>query len=227
MNTKPITLEDMVDAFYNGTQYMEADGTWQSRMILVGSDLGLKTFATLSNGIKYDTENNYRLYQEKLGNAQRAKKKDRVRAIHAKIKNRRNDELHKLSNHLVKTYQAIFVGNVSSAKLAKTWLAKIVLDKGWSQFRNMLEYKCEHAGMFYQQINEKFTTQICSHCGSKSNSPKGRADLGIRIWKCSCGQEHDRDVNSAKNIFAVGHGRLAGGISCYNQEWMSSCSHTK
>lgn len=38
MNTKPITLEDMVDAFYNGTQYMEADGTWQSRMILVGSD---------------------------------------------------------------------------------------------------------------------------------------------------------------------------------------------
>ncbi|MBU9118376.1 hypothetical protein KTD15_06155 [Burkholderia multivorans] len=38
MNSKPITLEDMVDAFYNGTQYMEADGTWQSRMILVGSD---------------------------------------------------------------------------------------------------------------------------------------------------------------------------------------------
>ena len=80
--------------------------------------------------------------------------------------------------------------------------------------KTMLEYKCDHAGIVFEIVNEAYTTQTCSYCGRISaNSPKGRADQRVREWTCAeCGAEHDRDVNAAKNILAVGHGRLAVGI---------------
>ena len=94
----------------------------------------------------------------------------------AKIKNRRKDELHKYSRNLVENNAAIFVGNVKSKAIAKTKLAKSVLDAGWYMLKTMLEYKCDHAGIVFEEVNEKNTTQICSSCGNISdNSPKGRA----------------------------------------------------
>ncbi|MDM1737287.1 transposase, partial [Acinetobacter towneri] len=72
----------------------------------------------------------------------------------------------------------------------------------------------ENAGVCYEEVNEAYTTQICSCCGSRYSSPKGRAGLGIREWQCvECGTLHDRNVNSALNILALGHERLAVGIS--------------
>ena len=66
----------------------------------------------------------------------------------------------------------------------------------------------------FVEVNEKYTTQMCSCCGEISaNSPKGRADLGIRGWTCAlCGTVHDRDINAAKNILRLGHQTLAVGI---------------
>ena len=66
----------------------------------------------------------------------------------------------------------------------------------------------------FKEVNEAYTTQTCSCCGAWPNSrSKGIAGLGIREWICNgCGVTHDRDVNAAKNILAVGHGRLAVGI---------------
>lgn len=180
----------------------------------VGIDLGLKDFATLSNGQKIEAQRTYRQYEQKLGIAQRANQKQRVKSIHAKIKNIRSDFQHKLSRQLVNDHAAIFVGNVNAKALAKTKLAKSVLDAGWSAFRTMLKYKCENAGVWFEEVNEAYTTQTCSCCGSRQNSPKGRASLRIREWTCQgCGTTHDRDVNAAKNILALGHERLAVGIS--------------
>jgi len=177
----------------------------------VGIDLGCKETATDSNGEKLRGRE-YRALEQKLGIAQRANNKHRVKAIHAKIKHRRHDALHKYSRKLVNENAAIFVGNVSSLKLVKTKMAKSVLDAGWGQLKTMLEYKCDHAGVVFEEINEAYTTQTCSSCGSRQNSPKGRAGLGIREWTCECGVTHDRDINAAKNILALGHERLAGGI---------------
>ena len=105
------------------------------------------------------------------------------------------------------------MGDLSARKLVKTKMAKSVLDTGFSALKTLLKYKCENAGVWYEEVNEAYTTQTCSCCGSRSSSPKGRTGLGIREWQCmECGTLHDRDVNSALNILALGHERLAVGI---------------
>ena len=183
----------------------------------IGIDLGLKDIATCSDGAIISNPKFYRKYEQKLGEAQRAKNKKRVRAIHAKIANCRKDHLHKASTMLVRNNALIVVGNLSAKKLVKTKMAKSVLDTGFSALKTMLKYKCENAGVLFEEVNEAYTTQTCSCCGSiPASSPKGRAGLGIREWQCmECGTLHNRDVNSALNILALGHERLAGGISAF------------
>ena len=181
----------------------------------VGIDLGLKDCATTSTGQKLHGRW-YRELEPQLAMAPRARKKQRVKAIHAKIANRRKDEIHKFTTELVKNNAAIFVGDVASAKLVKTRMAKSTLDAGWSLLKTALEYKCHQAGVVFEEVNEAYSTQTCSACGALPQSrPKGIAGLGIREWTCSeCGTAHDRDVNAARNILAAGHCRLAGGIPC-------------
>jgi putative transposase len=147
-----------------------------------------------------------------LSKAQRARKKKRIKAIHAKISNRRKDFLHKLSSRLMDECGGIFVGNVNASGLAKTRMAKSVLDAGWSALRTMLAYKAMARRVWFEVIDEVFSTQTCSECGALGG-PKGIAGLGIRDWACTeYGVHHDRDVNSAKLILALGCQRLAGGI---------------
>ena len=82
-----------------------------------------------------ERQQRYRNLEVKLGKAQRAHQKQRVKAIHAKIKHQRQDDTHKFTTALVQQHSAIFVGNVSSAGLAKTTMAKSVLDAGWFMLR--------------------------------------------------------------------------------------------
>ena len=180
----------------------------------VGIDLGLKECATVSTGDRIEGRW-YRSHEQALGIAQRAGKKNRANAIHAKIKNQRKDALHQFSTRLVKSNAAIFVGDVASAKLVKTRMAKSTLDAGWSMLKTMLEYKSQQAGVVFEVVNESYTTQTCSCCGNiPASSPKGRAGLRIREWTCSdCGAAHNRDTNAARNILAAGHRRLAEGIT--------------
>lgn len=185
----------------------------------VGIDLGLKDFATLSNGEKIASQNIYRGAERALGVAQRANKKARIKAIHAKISSRRADFHHKLSTRIVAEFDYISIGNINAAGLAKTNMAKSVFDAGWSSFRRMLAYKAIKHGAWYEEVNESFTTQTCSSCGALPESrPKGIVGLGIREWTCSaCGCSHDRDVNAAINILKkftlpVGHDRLVVGV---------------
>jgi len=169
----------------------------------VGIDLRLEELAATSDGEKLSAPQFYRGLEAKLAIAQRAGKKSRVRAIHAKIANRRKDSLHQFSTRLVRGYDTIFVGNVNASALAKTSHAKSVLDAGWSAFRTMLRYKCDFAGATFAEVNEAFSTQTRSACGVRSG-PKGIVGLGIRVWTCGdCGTVHDRDVNAAKNILAA------------------------
>ncbi len=179
----------------------------------IGIDLGCKESVTDSKGEGVHGRE-YRTLEPVLAMAQRANNKRQVKAIHAKIRNRRQDSLHKYSRKVVNGNAAIFVGNVNSLGLSKTSMAKSVLDAGWGLLKTMLEYKSDHANVVYAEINEAYTTQTCSYCGAISaNSPKGRAGLRIREWTCvECSSTHDRDINAARNILALGHERLAVGI---------------
>lgn len=213
-------------AFRSGSFSEDARGRWYFNVVVqvevvthenqtaIGIDLGLKTTATCSDGTVLECQQRYRNLETKLGKAQRAQQKWRVKAIHAKIKHQRKDDTHKFTTALVQQHGAIFVGNVSSAGLAKTTMAKSVLDAGWFMLKTQLKYKAMARSVVFAEVNEAYSTQTCSCCGSLSaNSPKGRAGLGIREWRCAdCGTLHDRDVNAARNILAAGHSRLVGGI---------------
>lgn len=172
----------------------------------VGIDLGLKMLAALSTGEKIENPRHLTKWAAKLATAQRAGRKIRARAIHAKIGNARRHFLHEQSQRLVRENRLIAVGNVNASGLAKTRMAKSVLDASWSQFRSQLRYKAIRHGAEYIEVDERFTTQVCSACGSLPTSrPKGIADLGVRDWTCSdCGTLHDRDVNAAINILVSG-----------------------
>jgi IS605 OrfB family transposase len=177
----------------------------------VGIDLGLKSLAAFSTGEVIPANKEYRRIEAELAIQQRAGNRQRVKAIHAKAKNRRKDSLHKLSTRLVDGNSLIVVGDVSSAKLVKTKMAKSVLDAGWSTLKTMLEYKAIGRPVRVEVVSEKLSSQTCSDCGSLPHSrPRGIAGLGIREWTCSdCGAQHDRDVNAAKNILRVGLEQLA------------------
>ena len=178
----------------------------------VGIDLGLKDLAALSTGEKIAAPCFYRKSEAALATAQRAHKTTRTRAIHRKVANRRKDFLHKESLKIVKAHGLIVVGDVSASKLARTAMAKSVLDAGWSDFRRMLRYKAiTRGGGVCLEVSEHLSTQTCSGCGSVAG-PKGRACLNEREWRCgACGAVHDRDVNAARNILRLGQQAPAGG----------------
>ncbi len=183
----------------------------------VGIDLGLKDFAVLSNGGRIPAQDFYRKAEMELAVAQRAHKRRRVKSIHAHTARCRLDFLHNRSNELARAFDHIAVGNVNASGLARTSLAKSVLDAGWSSFRKMLAYKAVRHGARYVEVDESFTTQTCSNCGEMPDSrPRGIAGLGIREWTCSeCGAVHDRDLNAAKNILRRGRATLVAGISLH------------
>lgn len=168
----------------------------------VGIDLGLHTLAALSDGSKVEHPRYLRKSAAKLARAQRAGRKALARRIHRKVANQRKHFLHTVSTDLVRRFDLIAVGDVSSSKLAKTNMAKSVLDAGWSMLRNQLCYKAIRHGATYVEPSERFSSQLCSTLGTlPASRPKGIAGLGVRSWLCSdCGGLHDRDTNAALNI---------------------------
>ena len=141
----------------------------------------------------------------------------RLKDKHAKVLCQVAREVNQVWNHINATSAKAarpFDGDVASSKLVKTKMAKSTLDAGGSMFKTMLEYKSHQAGIVFEVVNESYSTQTCSCCGTiPASSPKGRAGLRIREWVCStCATVHDRGVNAAKNILAARHRRLAVGI---------------
>jgi putative transposase len=168
----------------------------------IGLDLGCIDLATGTDGRKIVNPRWFAKHENALAVAQRVRNKKRVKAIHAKIVNCRKHHLHVESTKLVQEFGRIVVGDVNAKQLAQTRMAKSVLDASWSAFRGMLRYKCQKAGVRYEEASERYSTRACSACGSLSG-PKGVSALGIRQWVfCDCGADHDRDVNAALNILA-------------------------
>jgi putative transposase len=175
----------------------------------VGIDLGLKAIATTSDGETLDAGRWTQRYADRLATAQRRRHKRQAKRLHRRIARCRADALHKFSRRIIDRYRTIVVGDVSSLQLAKTRMARSVLDAGWGRLRQMLRYKGEHAGRSVQIVHERLTTRACSSCGCLTG-PSGPRALVVRRWCCAaCGTAHDRDVNAARNILARSRCRTA------------------
>jgi len=177
----------------------------------VGLDLGLKDTAATSDGDKLEAGRFYRNIEWKIAQAQRRGHKRQAKRLHRTAARRRKEALHRFSRKIIDQYQTILVGDVSSTQLAKTRMAKSVLDAGWGMLKAQLQYKGEYAGRSVRIVNERYTTQTCSGCGARTG-PTGLDMCAVRTWMCSeCGDTHDRDVNAAKNILSTG--RLPPSVS--------------
>ena len=170
----------------------------------VGLDLGLKDTVATSDGEKLEAGHFYRNIEHRIAQAQRRGHKRQAKRLHRQASRRRKDALHKFSRRIVKTYQTIFIGDVSSLKLAKTRMAKSVMDAGWGMFKTQLHYKGEYAGRSVFVVDERNTSRTCSSCRALTG-PTGLDMIVVRTWVCSeCGGSHDRDVNAAINILSAG-----------------------
>ena len=174
----------------------------------VGIDLGLKTFATLSDEKVIQNPRHLKQYEEKLAGCQRilSKKKKgsknryrakkRVALLHEKISSTRKDFLHKLSHKFVNDYSVIALEKLASKEMSEEKFGKQINDAGWNTFANMLVYKAESAGCQVVFVNPRDTTKECSACGSVQDMP-----LSERTYLCpECGMVKDRDLNASLNI---------------------------
>lgn len=183
---------------------------------VVGIDLGLKDFAITSNGDKVPNPKYLRKSERKLRRLQRQhsrrkkgsknREKSRVKLArqHEKVRNQRNDFLHKLTTALVKSHDVICCESLNVKDMVRNHhLAKSVSDASWSEFVRQLSYKCEWHGKTLSKVDTFYpSSQLCHVCGYKNPQVK---NLSVREWTCpSCGTLHDRDVNAAQNILQEG-----------------------
>ncbi|MER7474903.1 RNA-guided endonuclease TnpB family protein [Micromonospora sp. NPDC000018] len=180
----------------------------------VGIDAGLAHLLTLSTGEKITNPRHERADRARLARAQRqlarkekgshnrAKARERVARVHARIGDRRRDHLHKLTTRLVRDNQTLVIEDLTVRNMVKNHrLARAISDAAWRQFRELLTYKCAWYGRNLVVIDRWYpSSKMCSTCGAVTrNMP-----LHVRTWTCRCGTTHDRDINAARNILTAG-----------------------
>ena len=182
----------------------------------IGIDLGIKRFATTSNGEiienpkhlakleKRLVREHKKLSKKQKGSKNREKQRIRLARVYEKISNMRTDFLQKLSTRLIRENQIICLEDLDIARMIKgSYTAKSMSDVAWGEFVRMLQYKTYWHGRTIQKVNRFYaSSQTCSVCGYKNTEV---SNLSIREWECpQCHTKHDRDLNAAINILNEG-----------------------
>ena len=175
-----------------------------------GIDLGLVDLAVVSDGTRTVAPRALRQYERKLrqlnkelsrrtkGSSNWKKTKAKLGRLHERIANVRAATTHGLTASLVKRFRWIGLEDLSIKGMAKTRLAKSVMDAAMAEVRRQLEYKAPLAGSTVVVASRWFpSSKRCSICANVL------ADLPLstRHWTCpGCGANHDRDENAAENL---------------------------
>lgn len=175
----------------------------------IGVDLGIKDFLVTSEGEvfenpKYLRSSIHRLKvlqrrasKKQKGSNNKKKANRRVALLHEKIKNQRQDFLHKVSNKLIRENQTICLEDLGVKNMMKNHnLAQAISDVSWSEFNRMIQYKAEWNGVNILRIGRFAPSSKTCSCGKINKDLK----LSDRIWKCECGKVNERDLLAAQNI---------------------------
>jgi len=189
---------------------------------VVGIDLGLTTFAHLSNGEKIARQRWMKQDEPDIARLQRKKERfakgspERRKVVHAlchayeRAANRRRNFAHQESRKLVDQYQFIALEDLDIQDMqvnGNKTISRGIADVAWGQFVQFTVYKAANAGRTVVLVDPRGTTQMCSGC--HAIVPK---DLSVRIHDCShCGLRLDRDHNAALNILARGLASISAG----------------
>jgi len=179
----------------------------------VGVDVGLNSYAVLSDGARVENPGYYRKEERRLawlqrkfsrkrkGSRNREKARIKVARLHERIENRRYDFLHKASRQIANTYETVYVENLKITNMVRNrCLAKSISDASWGRFTRMIAYKAEGAGGQVIRVDLRNTSQLCSQCGEMVEKT-----LSQRIHVCPCcGLVMDRDLNGALNVLMRG-----------------------
>ena len=219
---KQVVITKDVNRYYASIQY-EFDETPEKGSGTAGIDMGIKSFATLSDGLQVEPLNSYRSMEKKLkrqqkklsrkkkGSMNRRKQIVRVQKIHQQIRDTRTDFNHKVSTAIVKHYGTVVVENLNTSGMIRNHhLSKSITDQGWSQFKGMLEYKMEWRNAELIEIG-RFdpSSKLCSRCGNTKHD----LELSVRTYHCdACNLSIDRDLNAAINIRNIGLIKVGKGI---------------
>ena len=203
------------DRYYISVLYETMDKPKLNNNKSVGIDVGIKDFATLSDGTVFENQKHLKHNLRKLRVLQRTvsrryqrnkkaeeqsnnwkKAVKQVAKLQEHISFQRYDYLHKVSTWISQNYSTVCVETLNAKGMMKNHhLAQAISDCGWGMFINMLEYKCDNL----VKIDKWFaSSQTCSECGHKEDKVK---NLKVREWTCPvCGTHHNRDLNAARNI---------------------------
>jgi putative transposase len=187
---------------------------------VVGVDLGLASFAVLSDGTRIEApkplakklkllkRRSKQFSRKEKGSNKEKKAALALARLHRKVKNLRRDFLHKQTTCLARTKPVIVVEDLNVKGLSRGPLSRSVADVGWGTFLRTLEYKAKWYGATLIVAPRSFpSTRLCSRCGHL----QGRMPLSQRVFRCeACGLEMDRDLNAALNLKAYGLAHLTG-----------------
>jgi putative transposase len=184
---------------------------------MIGVDVGITDLAVTSDGWKSgqmiglrDKAAQLRRYQRRVsrrvkGSHRRAEAKRRLARLHRRIANARRHFTHKVSAHIAATANVVVLETLHVAGMVKNHhLARALSDAAMSELHRQIDYKVARRGGTVIRVDRWApTSKVCSGCGHRS----GDMPLSVRSWTCAeCGSEHDRDVNAAKNLLALGRG---------------------
>lgn len=210
--------------------------TGQPQGGIVGLDMGIARFTTLSDGSHYDPLNSFKKHQQRLKRYQRRmarkvkfsanwkKAKAKVTQVHIDIGNARKDYLHKAStiisqNHAIVCIEDLQIRNMSKSskgnveqhgkKVAqKSGLNRSILDQGWGEFRRQLDYKLAWRGGHLIAVPPHNTSRTCPACGHISDENR---QTQARFECVECGYENNADYVGAINVLERGQRLLACG----------------